>query len=61
MLAAPVLGMRTWPQDAGSQPESNTTRVAYDLIADEYGPGANGPFLLAVDLAAPAAVTRPPT
>ena len=55
VLAAPVLGMRTWPQDAGSQPESNTTRVAYDLIADEYGPGANGPFLLAVDLAAPAA------
>jgi RND superfamily putative drug exporter len=55
VLATPVLGMRTWPQDAGSQPESNTTRVAYDLIADEYGPGANGPFLLAVDLAAPAA------
>jgi len=51
VLAAPVLGMRTWPQDAGSQPESNTTRVAYDLIADEYGPGANGSFLLAVDLA----------
>ncbi|HEY5881276.1 MAG TPA: MMPL family transporter [Nakamurella sp.] len=51
VLAAPVLGMRTWPQDAGSQPESNTTRIAYDLVADEYGPGANGSFLLAVDLA----------
>ncbi|MFN8200334.1 MAG: MMPL family transporter [Nakamurella multipartita] len=50
VLAAPVLGMRTWPQDAGSQPESNTTRIAYDLVADEFGPGANGPFLLAVDL-----------
>jgi RND superfamily putative drug exporter len=49
-LAAPVLGMRTWPQDAGSQPESNTTRRAYDLIAAEYGEGANGPLLVAVDL-----------
>ncbi len=50
LLATPVLGMRTWPQDAGSGPDSNTTRVAYDLVAAEFGPGANGPFLLAVDL-----------
>ncbi len=49
-LAAPVLGMRTWPQDAGSQPESNTTRRAYDLVAAEYGEGANGPLQIAVDL-----------
>ncbi|MFK0191187.1 MMPL family transporter [Kitasatospora sp. NPDC090308] len=49
-LAAPVLGMRTWPQDAGSQAAGNTTRKAYDLIAGAYGPGANGPLLLAVDL-----------
>ncbi|OKJ15931.1 MMPL family transporter [Kitasatospora sp. CB01950] len=49
-LAAPMLGMRTWPQDAGSQAPGNTTRKAYDLIADAYGPGANGPLLLAVDL-----------
>lgn len=48
-LAAPVLDMRTWPQDAGSQPTSNTTRVAYDLLAAEFGPGANGPFLIALD------------
>ncbi|WP_407563978.1 MMPL family transporter [Streptomyces sp. 184] len=50
-LAAPVLGMRTWPQDAGSQPDSNTTRRAYDLVAAEYGEGANGPLQIAVDLA----------
>ncbi|WP_068278127.1 MMPL family transporter [Aldersonia kunmingensis] len=50
LLAAPVLQMRTWPQDAGSQPTSNTTRLAYDLTAAEFGPGANGPFLVAVDL-----------
>ncbi|KQV04612.1 MULTISPECIES: MMPL family transporter [unclassified Kitasatospora] len=49
-LAAPMLGMRTWPQDAGSQASGNTTRKAYDLVAEAYGPGANGPLLVAVDL-----------
>ncbi|WP_250030084.1 MMPL family transporter [Paractinoplanes maris] len=51
VLAAPMLGMRTWPQDAGSMPESHTTRQAYDLVAAEFGAGANGPLVLAVDLA----------
>lgn len=49
-LALPALGMRTWPQDAGSQPTSNTTRQAYDLTAAEFGPGANGPLLVAASL-----------
>ncbi|WP_431681702.1 MMPL family transporter [Kitasatospora sp. KL5] len=49
-LAAPMLHMRTWPQDAGSQAASSTTRKAYDLTADAFGPGANGPLLIAVDL-----------
>lgn len=49
VLAVPVLDMRLWPQDAGTQPTSNTTRVAYDLIDREFGPGANGPFVLAMD------------
>jgi putative drug exporter of the RND superfamily len=44
-LAAPALGMRTWPQDASSQSRDLTTRQAYDLIAQELGPGANGPIL----------------
>jgi len=59
LLAAPMLGMRTWPQDAGSQPTSNTTRQAYDLIAAEYGEGANGPLLVAVDLARVPAASLP--
>lgn len=49
-LAAPALVMRTWPADAGSEPTSNTVRRAYDLVAAEYGAGANGPLLVAVDL-----------
>jgi RND superfamily putative drug exporter len=58
-LAAPVLGMRTWPDDAGSQPASSTVRQAYDLVTAGYGPGANAPLLVAVDLTrnhAPAAL-----
>ena len=43
--------MRTWPQDAGSQPTSNTTRLAYDLTSAEFGAGANGPLVIAVDTA----------
>ncbi|WP_344836816.1 MMPL family transporter [Actinocorallia longicatena] len=49
-LAAPALGMRTWPNDASSEPSSNTVRKAYDLVAEGFGPGANGPLLVAVDL-----------
>ena len=49
-LAAPALAMRTWPSDASSEPASNTVRKAYDLVADAYGPGANGPLLVTVDL-----------
>ncbi|WP_433326166.1 MMPL family transporter [Spirillospora sp. CA-294931] len=49
-LAAPAVGMRTWPSDASSEPTSNTVRQAYDLVADKYGPGANGPLLVTVDL-----------
>ena len=48
-LAAPALGMRTWPQDGGSAPTSSTLRAAHDLIADGFGPGANGPITVVAD------------
>ncbi|MFC4784802.1 MMPL family transporter [Nocardioides sp. MAHUQ-72] len=48
-LAAPTLAMRTWPQDGGSNSTDTTIRRAYDLISDEYGAGANGPFTVVVD------------
>jgi RND superfamily putative drug exporter len=48
-LAAPALGMRTWPQDGGDEPRGTTLRSAHDLIADEFGPGANGPLTLVAD------------
>jgi RND superfamily putative drug exporter len=51
-LAAPALAMRTWPRDVSNNPADSTTRQAYDLIAAEFGPGANGPLTIVVDRAA---------
>ena len=42
--------LRLWPADISAQPAESTTRQANDLIDDAFGPGANGPFLIAVDL-----------
>jgi RND superfamily putative drug exporter len=49
-LAAPVLSMRLGQTDDGTLPENLTQRQAYDLISEGFGPGANGPLLLAVSL-----------
>src|SRR5918999_1299798 len=49
IFAFPVLDMRLGQPDDGNQPEGRTQRVAYDLQSQAFGPGYNGPFLLAVD------------
>ena len=48
-LAIPLTSMRLGFGDAGNRPESDTTRQAYDLLSEGFGPGFNGPFLLAVE------------
>jgi RND superfamily putative drug exporter len=50
IFAFPVLDMRLGQPDDGNQPEGKTQRVAYDLQSEAFGPGYNGPFLLAVDV-----------
>ena len=40
-------------------PQSRTERRAYDLIAEGFGPGANGPLVVAVDLAGDPTVLAP--
>ncbi len=50
VLAAPVLSMRLAFADAGNRPTSDTTRRAYDLLVDGFGPGFNGPMILAADM-----------
>jgi putative drug exporter of the RND superfamily len=46
LLALPFLGVRYGFPDAGNDQAGTTTRTAYDLLADGFGPGANGPLLL---------------
>jgi RND superfamily putative drug exporter len=46
LLAAPFLSMRLGSSDAGSDPTASTTRKAYDLLAQGFGPGFNGPLQL---------------
>ncbi|HNP58448.1 MAG TPA: MMPL family transporter [Gordonia sp. (in: high G+C Gram-positive bacteria)] len=51
-LAAPLVDMRTWPQDDSTQTSEATNRRAFDLIAAEFGPGANGPVTIVAQRAA---------
>jgi putative drug exporter of the RND superfamily len=50
LLAIPVFSMRLAFTDAGNDPTSLTTRQAYDLLAEGFGPGFNGPLVVAVAL-----------
>ena len=50
MLAWPVLCMRLGESDDGNLATSTTQRQAYDLIAEGFGPGTNGPLLVVVAL-----------
>jgi putative drug exporter of the RND superfamily len=58
-LAAPVLALRLGIPDDGTLPESRTERRAYDLVAEGFGPGVNGPLLIAVDLSGDDTVVEP--
>jgi putative drug exporter of the RND superfamily len=49
-LAVPMLSIRLGSADQGNDPTSLTTRRAYDLLARGFGPGFNGPVLLAAQL-----------
>ena len=49
-LALPVLGLRLGFSDEGNYPEDTTTRQAYDLLAEGFGPGFNGPLSLATEV-----------
>ena len=49
VFAAPVTQLRLGQPDDGNKAESLTQRVAYDQLTQAFGPGSNGPFLLAVD------------
>jgi RND superfamily putative drug exporter len=43
VLALPTLSLHLGTSDQGNDPKTSTTRQAYDLLADGFGPGVNGP------------------
>ncbi len=53
VLALPMFSMRLAFTDAGNDPGSLTTRQAYDLLAQGFGPGFNGPLIVAADMRGP--------
>jgi uncharacterized membrane protein YdfJ with MMPL/SSD domain len=53
-LIIPVTGLNLGQEDVGATPKSTTQRQAYDLMSDGFGPGYNGPLLVAVELGEPA-------
>jgi RND superfamily putative drug exporter len=50
VVAIPALSLDLNLPDGGSQPEGSTQRQAYDLVTDKFGPGYNGPLVVAVDI-----------
>jgi RND superfamily putative drug exporter len=49
VLAIPFFSLRLGVADAGNDPTKLTTRRAYDLLAQGFGPGFNGPLLVTGD------------
>lgn len=49
LVAAPITGMRLGSGDAGNNSPSSTTRKAYDLLSQGFGPGFNGPLLVVAE------------
>jgi putative drug exporter of the RND superfamily len=58
-MTAPVLSMRLGIPDDGALSPDRTERRAYDLVADGFGPGTNGPLVVAVDVSDGAGVVTP--
>jgi RND superfamily putative drug exporter len=52
VMAIPVLSLRLGSSDTGNYPANTTTRKAYDLTVAGFGPGFNGPLLLAARIPA---------
>ena len=56
VVGIPFLHLRLGLDDAGTDPVGSTTRTAYDLLAEGFGPGFNGPLQLVANVDSPAQV-----
>jgi RND superfamily putative drug exporter len=53
VVSSPILGMNLGNSDSGSDAPDSTTRIAYDHLAEGFGPGFNGPLLIVAQLDKP--------
>ena len=64
-LSIPLLSLTLGQQDIAAFSSSTTVRQSYNLMARSFGPGVNGPLLVAVKLGSPAkpasTSTKPPS
>lgn len=49
-LTIPVFSLRLGANDQGNQQTSQTVRQAYDMLAEGFGPGFNGPLLMVAEV-----------
>ncbi|MBB5831468.1 MMPL family transporter [Brachybacterium aquaticum] len=49
-LAIPIKDLQLALPDQGTEPPGSSERVTYDLIAERFGPGYNGPLLVTADI-----------
>ncbi|WUI00887.1 MMPL family transporter [Spirillospora sp. NBC_00431] len=54
VLVLPVFSLRLGFSDQSTQPESSTSRKAYELLSDAFGPGFSGPLQLVAEVRSPA-------
>jgi RND superfamily putative drug exporter len=59
-LTIPLLSLSLGQQDVAALSTSTTARRAYDLISKNFGPGVNGPLLIAASLGSPATGSSDP-
>ncbi len=57
-LAIPAAGMRLGFADSGTDPAGSTTREAYDLMAEGFGPGFSGPLVVVTEDGDPVALQQ---
>lgn len=50
VLALPTFALHLGSSDQGNNAKTSTTRQAYDLLAEGFGPGVNGPLTIAAQL-----------
>jgi RND superfamily putative drug exporter len=53
LVALPFFSIRLGLADSGEDPSGSTTRLAYDLLAEGFGPGFNGPLQVVGKIDAP--------